>query len=304
MKDKTLLILAAGMGSRFGGLKQLEPFGPNGEFIIDFSIYDAIKNGFNKIVFIIKEEHFDTFKETIGKRIEKFADKKNVKIEYVFQKLDNVPSKYRIPEERVKPLGTAHAILCAKDVINEPFMIINSDDFYGNNAFKVGRDFIENNESNTIGLVGYNVINTLTENGTVKRGICHIKNGYLDKIDESEIWVEKEKIKARSLVTGRLSEIDKEKKVSMNMICFYPEFFKYIEEKFIDFLENADLLKDEFLIPNVISEGINNDICKVKVLDTTAKWVGVTYKEDKDMVVFYINGLIEDKEYPVDLWNN
>jgi hypothetical protein len=183
-------------------------------------------------------------------------------------------------------------------------MIINSDDFYGNNAFKVGRDFIENNESNTIGLVGYNVINTLTENGTVKRGICNIKNGYLDKIDESEIWVEKEKIKARSLVTGRLSEIDKEKKVSMNMICFYPEFFKYIEEKFIDFLENADLLKDEFLIPNVISEGINNDICKVKVLDTTAKWVGVTYKEDKEMVEFYIKSLIEDKEYPNNLWNN
>lgn len=302
MKDKTLLILAAGMGSRFGGLKQLEPFGPNGEFIIDYSIYDAIKCGFNKIVFIIKEEHFDLFKSTIGSRIEKYALDKNVKIEYVFQNFDNVPKKYKIPEERVKPLGTAHAILCAKKAINEPFMIINADDFYGYNAFLTGRDFMDNNNSNTIGLVGYDVINTLTENGTVKRGICNIKKGYLDTVDESEIWVSGEKIKAKSLVTGKLYEIDKEKKVSMNMICFYPEFFNYIEEKFVDFLEKADLSKEEFLIPSVISEGIENDICKVKVLDTDAKWVGVTYKEDKDMVVFYINGLIEDGKYPSNLW--
>ncbi len=304
MKDKTLLILAAGMGSRFGGLKQLEPFGPNGEFIIDYSIYDAVKCGFNKIVFIIKEEHYDIFKSTIGSRIEKFLKDKKVKVEYVFQNLDNVPEGYSIPEERVKPLGTAHAILCAKDVVKEPFMIINADDFYGYNAYLTARDFMDNNSSNTIGLVGYNVINTITENGSVKRGICNIKNGYLDTVDESEIWVNDDKIQARSLVTGKMSVIEKEKKVSMNMICFYPEFMNYIEEKFVEFLEYSDLSKDEFLIPSVISDGIKNDICKVKVLDTTAKWVGVTYKEDKDMVVFYINGLIEDKEYPVDLWNN
>ncbi len=302
MKDKALIILAAGMGSRFGGLKQLEPLGPNGEFIIDYSVYDAIRCGFNKIVFIIKEELFDTFKSTIGSRIEEFANTKNVKIEYVFQNLDNVPSEYKIPEDRVKPLGTAHAILCAKDVINEPFMIINADDFYGYDAFLTGRDFMDNNSTNTIGLVGYNVINTLTENGTVKRGICNIKNGYLDNIDESEISVNNEKIMAKSLVTGKLSEIEPEKKVSMNMICFYPEFMDYINEKFIDFLENADLSKDEFFIPSVISDGINNDICKVKVLDTDAKWVGVTYKEDKDIVVFYLNSLIEDKKYPNNLW--
>jgi len=303
MKDKTLLILAAGMGSRFGGLKQLEPVGPNGEFIIDYSIYDAIRCGFNKIVFIIKEEHFDLFKDTIGSRIEKYASEKNVKVEYVFQNLDNLPKGYSIPEERVKPLGTAHAILCAKDVIKEPFMIINADDFYGYNAFLTGKDFIDNNDSNTIGLVGYNVINTLTENGTVKRGVCHIKNGYLDELDESEIWVSDDKIKVKSLVTGKLYEIEKEKKVSMNMICFYPEFFDYIEKQFLKFLNHADLLKQEFLIPVVVSDGIKEKICKVKVLDTTAKWVGVTYKEDKEMVEFYINGLIEDKEYPNNLWN-
>ena len=303
MKDKTLLILAAGMGSRFGGLKQLEPFGPNGEFIIDYSIYDAVKCGFNKIVFIIKEEHHEIFKNTIGSRIEKYLKNKKVKVEYVFQNLKNVPEGYKIPEERVKPLGTAHAILCAKDVIKEPFMIINADDFYGYNAYLTARDFIDNNSSNTIGLVGYNVINTITENGSVKRGICNIKNGYLDTVDESEIWVNGEKIQARSLVTGKMSEIDREKKVSMNMICFYPEFMNYIEEKFVEFLEYSDLTKDEFLIPSVISDGIKNDICKVKVLDTTAKWVGVTYKEDKEMVEFYIKSLIEDKEYPSDLWN-
>ena len=304
MKDKTLLILAAGMGSRFGGLKQLEPFGPNGEFIIDYSIYDAVKCGFNKIVFIIKEEHFDIFKSTIGTRIEKFLKDKKVKVEYVFQNLDNVPEGYSIPEERIKPLGTAHAILCAKNVVKEPFMIINADDFYGYNAYLTARDFMDNNSSNTIGLVGYNVINTITENGSVKRGICNIKNGYLDTVDESEIWVNDDKIQARSLVTGKMSVIEKEKKVSMNMICFYPEFMNYIEEKFVEFLEYSDLSKDEFLIPSVISDGIKNDICKVKVLDTTAKWVGVTYKEDKEMVEFYIKSLIEDKEYPSNLWDN
>ena len=303
MKNKTLLILAAGMGSRFGGLKQLEPFGPNGEFIIDYSIYDAVKCGFNKIVFIIKEEHYDIFKSTIGSRIEKYLKNKKVKVEYVFQNLDNVPEGYKIPEERVKPLGTAHAVLCAKNVINEPFMIINADDFYGYNAYLTARDFMDNNSSNTIGLVGYNVINTITENGSVKRGICNIKNGYLDTVDESEIWVDVDKIKARSLVTGKLYEIDKEKKVSMNMICFYPEFMNYIEEKFVEFLEYSDLTKDEFLIPSVISDGIKNNLCKVKVLDTTAKWVGVTYKEDKEMVEFYIKSLIEDNEYPSNLWS-
>ena len=302
MKNKTLLILAAGMGSRFGGLKQVEPLGPNGEFIIDYSIYDAIKAGFNKIVFIIKEENLQIFKNTIEKRMEKFLKKKNVTVEYVFQNFDNVPSNYKIPEERVKPLGTAHAILCAKDVIKEPFMIINADDFYGYDAFDKASLFLDKENSKELGLVGYNVINTITENGSVKRGVCNIENGYLKNVIESEISVVNGTIKGVSLSDGKIEILDPKKQVSMNMICFFPKFMDYIEENFIDFLDNADLSKSEYLIPDVITKAINTNLCKVKVIDTSAKWVGFTYKEDKEGVIFYINSLIDEKEYPRDLW--
>ncbi len=302
MKNKTLLILAAGMGSRFGGLKQVEPLGPNGEFIIDYSIYDAIKAGFNKIVFIIKEENLKIFKNTIEKRMEKFLKKKNVTVEYVFQNFDNVPSNYKIPEERVKPLGTAHAILCAKDVIKEPFMIINADDFYGYDAFDKASLFLDKENSKELGLVGYSVINTITENGSVKRGVCNIENGYLKNVIESEISVVNGTIKGVSLSDGKIEILDPQKQVSMNMICFFPKFMDYIEENFIDFLDNADLSKSEYLIPDVITKAINTNLCKVKVIDTSAKWVGFTYKEDKEGVIFYINSLIDEKEYPRDLW--
>ena len=302
MKNKTLLILAAGMGSRFGGLKQVEPLGPNGEFIIDYSIYDAIKAGFNKIVFIIKEENLKIFKNTIEKRMEKFLKKKNVTVEYVFQNFDNVPSNYKIPEERVKPLGTAHAILCAKDVIKEPFMIINADDFYGYDAFDKASLFLDKENTKELGLVGYNVINTITENGSVKRGVCNIENGYLKNVIESEISVVNGTIKGVSLSDGKIEILDPQKQVSMNMICFFPKFMDYIEENFIDFLDNADLSKSEYLIPDVITKAINTNLCKVKVIDTSAKWVGFTYKEDKEGVIFYINSLIDEKEYPRDLW--
>ena len=295
MKNKTLLILAAGMGSRFGGLKQVEPFGPNGEFIIDYSIYDAIKNGFNKVVFIIKEENYDLFRETVGKRIEKY-----VKTEYVFQNLNNVPNNYKIPENRVKPLGTAHAVLCAKNVINEPFIMINSDDFYGRDAFKVASDYIDNN--NDTAVVGYHVINTLTENGSVKRGVLKEKDGYLVEIDESSIINNNGIIEATSLSSGNKRTIDKNAKVSMNMIIFQKSIFDYIEKKFVDFLENNDLEKDEYLIPDIISDAINEENYKVRVLDTDSVWAGVTYKEDKDSVVKYINTLIKDGIYEKNLW--
>ena len=251
--NKTLLILAAGMGSRFGGLKQLEPVGPSGEFIIDYSIYDAIRNGFNKIVFIIKEENYEIFRETVGKRIE---DKVNV--EYVFQSLDNIPSGYN-KGSRVKPWGTAHAILCAKDVIHEPFVIINADDFYGNDAYSVISKFIDNNE-NCFSLVGYDVINTLTSNGSVKRGVCIINNGYLESIDESVIERVDGVIHATSLVTNREYTIDSNTKVSMNMMSFTPSIFKYLEDKFKEFLdENKDNLeKCEYLIPTVLANGIKD----------------------------------------------
>ena len=179
-KDLTLVILAAGMGSRFGGLKQIAPLGPNGEFIIDYSVYDAIKAGFNKIVFLIKEENYDLFKETIGSRVEP-----HINVEYCFQKNDNLPEGYKIPETRIKPLGTAHAILCCKDNVREPFMMINADDFYGRDAFMKAAEFLKSTTENIphqYGMVGYQVKNTMTENGAVKRGACKVEKGYLTEL--------------------------------------------------------------------------------------------------------------------------
>ena len=300
--NKTLLIMAAGMGSRFGGLKQLEPVGPNGEIIIDYSIYDAIRNGFNKIVFIIKEENYDIFREKIGKKIE---DK--IQVEYVFQKLENLPVGYKVPEGRVKPWGTAHAILCAKDVINEPFVVINADDFYGNDAYRVISKFMEkenNSNKKEYGIVGYDVINTLTENGSVKRGICKIENGYLTSIDEASIEMKDNIIEATSLVDEKVYTVEKNTKVSMNMMCFTPDIFEYLEKNFIDFLEESkeNPLKSEYLIPTVIAKGIDEGYCNVSVINTTAKWTGVTYREDKESVVNYISELVKNGEYPNKLW--
>lgn len=302
MKDKTLLILAAGMGSRFGGLKQMEPLGPNGEFIIDYSIFDAVRNGFNKIVFIIKEEHLQIFKDTIGKRIEKKLNEKNVKVEYVFQNTKNIENRAELPKDRVKPYGTAHAILCAKDVVKEPFVIINADDFYGNDAFKAISEYIENNDKKELGLVGYNVINTLTENGSVKRGICETENGKLVRIIESSIIEKDGNIEATPLDSDETKIIDKSTKVSMNMNSYYPEFMDYIDEQIDNFLKTADLEKDEYLIPTVMTNAINEGLTCVNVIETKAKWVGITYKEDKDGVIEYIKKQIDDGKYPNDLW--
>ena len=282
--NKTLLILAAGMGSRYGGMKQTEKFGPNGEFIIDYSIYDAIKMGFNKVVFIIKKENYNLFRETIGSS-------------------ENVPDKFKIPDERVKPLGTAHAVLCAKNKIHEPFIIINADDFYGREAFEVASKFIDTNSSNDIGIIGYSVINTLTENGSVKRGVISENNGILNKIVESSITKIDDKIEAIALGNNEKSIIDDKTKVSMNMIALTPKFINYTEEKFEDFLSSADLNKDEYLIPDVIMSYKDDKLGQVKVIDTNAKWVGVTYKEDKDGVQEYINKLIENGVYKEDLWS-
>lgn len=300
--NKTLLIMAAGMGSRFGGLKQLEPVGPNGEIIIDYSIYDAIRNGFNKIVFIIKEENYDIFRKKIGKKIE---DK--IQVEYVFQKLENFPVGYKVPEGRVKPWGTAHAILSAKDVINERFVVINADDFYGNDAYHVISKFMEkenNSSKKEYAIVGYDVINTLTENGSVKRGICKIENGYLTSIDEASIEMKDNIIEATSLVDEKVYIVEKDTKVSMNMMSFTPDIFEYLEKNFIDFLEESkeNPLKSEYLIPTVLAKGIDEGYCNVSVINTTAKWTGVTYREDKESVVNYISELVRNGDYPNKLW--
>lgn len=297
MKDKTLLIMAAGMGSRFGGLKQVEPVGPNNEFIIDYSIYDAIRCGFNKVIFIIKKENYEIFKETIGNRIE---GKVNTK--YVFQDIKDLPNEYIVPIERIKPLGTAHAIYAARNVINEQFMIINADDFYGYQAFFEASKYMEESkDENEIGLVCYDVINTVTDNGSVKRGICNIENEYLNNIDESLV-TKTDIIEAVSLETNIKSIIEPDTKVSMNMMMFYPNIFNYIEKQMKKFFKEKNLIKDEFLIPDVVSYAIVNNEYKVKTLNTNSKWVGVTYKEDKKEVVDYINNQIENKVYPEKLW--
>lgn len=296
-----LVIMAAGMGSRFGGLKQIEPIDKNGNFIIDYSIYDAIKCGFDKVVFIIKEENYETFRQTVGKRVEK-----QIKTEYVFQKNDNLPANANVPADRTKPLGTAHAILCCKDVVKDDFAIINADDFYGYDAYRVISEYMRNNKNeDQYSLIGYNVENTLTENGKVKRGVCKVSDGCLTRLIESTIGKEEDGTIIASPLSGEESfEMKDSDTVSMNMLSFSPKLFSHLEEKFVEFFDETkdDPYKSEFLIPTVVSDLIQEGKVNVKVLPTTAKWQGVTYKEDKDQVVAEIAKLVENGEYPRDLW--
>lgn len=302
-RNITLVILAAGMGSRFGGLKQIEPMGPNGEFIIDYSVYDAIKAGFNKIVFLIKEENYDIFKETIGARVEP-----HIAVEYCFQKNDNLPEGYEIPETRTKPLGTAHAVLCCKDNVKEPFMIINADDFYGRDAFMQAAEFLRNTEDKVphqYGMVGYLVKNTITENGAVKRGVCEIEGNELTRLTESSVERIKDKIIAKPLNGSAEFEVQEDDMVSMNMLLFTPSVFGYIEEKFPEFLgQNKDNLeKCEYLIPDTLFSSIAENFATVTILKTTATWYGVTYKEDLESVKEALNNMVISGEYPNHLWN-
>lgn len=304
MKDITLVILAGGMGSRFGGLKQIEPMGPNGEFIIDYSVYDAIKAGFNKIVFIIKEESYQVFKETIGKRVEP-----HIKVEYVFQKNDNIPLGFEIPKDRVKPLGTAHAILCCKDVVKEDFAIINADDLYGRDSYIKAAEFLKKNHDNKkaqhYGLVGYLVKNTITEYGAVKRGICKVSGDKLEALIESNVEKINESIIARPLDGSDEFEVDGNDTVSLNMLLFNPTIFNYIEASFPNFLEDNknNLDKCEYLIPDVLFDTIKDNFASVSVLKTTATWYGVTYKEDAEGVKKSIKQLIDNHEYKNNLWD-
>jgi len=289
------------MGSRFGGLKQIEPMGPSGEFIIDYSIFDAIKAGFTKVVFLIKEENYQIFKDTIGKRVEPY-----IPVDYCFQKNDNITC-VELPESRTKPYGTAHAILCCKDKINEDFAMINADDFYGRDAFIKAYDFlvnVENSDKQEYGIVSYQVKNTLTEHGFVKRGVCFTKDGKLTNLVESEVGRLDDKIMARPLNGDKEFEVRDDDTVSMNLLLFRPSIFNYIEKKIpVFFEENKDKLDIcEFLIPDILSDAIKEGYADVSVIATTATWYGVTYKEEADSVRKSIKALVDNNEYNNPLW--
>ena len=267
MKDNmTLLVMAAGMGSRFGGLKLIEPVGPNGEGILEFSVFDALEAGFDKAVFVIKKAIEKDFREIIGKRIEKMID-----VEYAFQELEDIPAPYTVPADRVKPWGTGQAVLSAKKFINNPFAVINADDFYGKGGYKELKKHFETSKETC--MVGYKLQNTVSENGTVARGICEIENGYLTGVTEH-------------LAIPKDNEFPADTIASMNMFGFMPSLFDELETGFEKFLaEQGNELKSEYLLPRIVDKMIKVDGEKVKVLYTDDKWYGVTYKEDKESVV-------------------
>lgn len=286
----TLVILAAGLGSRFGGLKQATGVGPNGEFIIDYSIFDAIRSGFDKIVMIIKEENYEIFKQSIGSRWE---DK--IKIEYAFQ--TNKGIEHLIPEERVKPLGTLHAIVCAKDKINEDFAIINADDFYGEDAFRKAANFLKSNPEYCAALP-YILKNTLSLDGGINRGICKKdEEGFLTDIDET-LNIRTDGLK----IFNDSKEFTGDEIVSMNCFCIKKEVLKFLEEEFQRFLDTADLSKDEGYIPVALSNAIKERVTKIKVVEVTSKWHGITNKEDLTGIQNEIKKYHENGTYPNNLW--
>ena len=296
----TLLVLAAGMGSRYGGLKQMDPMGPNGETVLDYSVFDAIRAGFGKVVFIIREDFADAFKDSVGAR---FAGK--IEVEYAFQKLDDLPDGFSIPADRVKPWGTAHAVRAARHVTDGPFAVINADDFYGADAYQsIARWFAAGSTDSSkdhYSMVGYPLRNTLSEHGTVNRGICQTDDaGLLTDVEEVvEIAREADgKAYGKSLDGSRI-EIADSAPVSMNFWGFTHKFFEQLEEHFIAFLqEKGGELKSECYIPTVVDDLIGKGKADCLVLDTTSSWFGVTYPDDKPHVVKSIAALIEKGDYP------
>lgn len=276
MKKISLAVMAAGMGSRFGGLKQLAPVGPDGQVILDYSVIDAKRAGFEKTVFIIKKAIEKDFREVVGKRIEKIMD-----VDYAFQEVDKLPAGYSFPE-REKPWGTGHAVLCARDLIDTPFAVINADDFYGRHAFATIGEHLKNN-GNTC-MVGYRLGNTLTENGTVSRGVCEVEDGFLKGVTEHT-------------ALDKNSPISMDAVVSMNLWGFRPEIFGEIESQFKTFLDGVTGMKQEFYIPTVVDTIIKRDGERVSVLPTDERWYGVTYKEDTESVRAAIAKMTADGIY-------
>ncbi len=294
----TLFILAAGMGSRYGGLKQMDALGPDGEAILDYSVFDAIKAGFGKVVFVIREDFADDFKKIVLKKYEG-----KVKCEICFQSIDRVPEGCRYNPERSKPWGTNHAVLMGKSVINEPFAVINADDYYGQESFAILADFLRSKEGrkNEYCMVGYRVSNTLSENGSVSRGVCEtdaegnltgvVERTSIERKSDGKIYFQDE--------NGQDVLLTENAPVSMNMWGFTPEYFDYVEEGFKRFLsEKGGELKSEFYIPTLVDELIHKGVATCKVLDTPSKWFGVTYSEDRQTVVDKFAQLAKDGVYP------
>jgi len=300
MSKPTLVILAAGMGSRYGGLKQIDSFTPDGDTIIDFSIYDALQAGFGKFVFIIRKNFEKEFKEVFNKKLEGKAE-----VDYVYQELDNVPKKY-INQNRVKPWGTGHALLMAKDVVKENFAIVNADDFYGNEAFDRMAVFLRsiNSESYQFSTMAYLLKNTVSDYGYVSRGECQVnKNDYLINIVERTHIEKINDNLMRKKEDGSFIPIHEDTIVSMNFFGFTPKCFEFGGKLFEEFLElNKENLKAEFYLPSVVNEILNSSIATVKVLKSDAKWFGVTYKEDKEIVQTAIQKLKKENIYPKNLW--
>lgn len=295
----TLLILAAGMGSRYGGLKQLDHLGTSGETIMDYSVFDAVRAGFGKVVFVIRKSFEKEFREMFVSKLEGKID-----VKLVFQEIDKIPAGFTVPAERTKPWGTGHAILMAKDVINEPFAVINADDFYGAGAFEVMAKFLTNGVSATeYAMCGYQLCKTLSDFGTVSRGICSVDdNGFLTDIKE-RTSIERKNGKIIFTENETEVELDENVPVSMNFWGFAPNLFDYLEEKFSAFLSaNADKPKSEFYIPFVVDDLMKEGKVKTKVLPANATWFGVTYKEDRPATVAKIAELVKQGLYPVKLW--
>ena len=297
--EYTLVVMAAGLGSRFGSLKQIEPVGPNGEFIIDYSVYDAIRAGFNKVVFIIRKDFYNDFRETIGKRIE---DK--IKVEYAFQELTDLPIGYVCPDTRVKPWGTGAVIYSARNLINGSFAVINADDFYGADAYRVLFDYVKNNTLENEGLaLCYEVGNTLSKNGSVKRGIAIEENGKLEGIRESKIEAHDGYVIARPLDGSNEFETSLDTLVTVNLFVFTSKIKNIIVDNFSKFLDdNIDKPDSEYLVPDIINSEIKKGNISFQVKGTKSKWHGVTYKEDKDELVEAINEYIKAGVYPEKLF--
>ena len=296
-----LVILAAGMGSRFGGLKQMEKMDEAGNFLLDYSIYDAKRAGFTSVVFIIKKAFYKEFKESIGKRVEKL-----IKVEYAFQELDDLPEGYQVPEGREKPWGTAHAIYAARDLIKEDFIIINGDDFYGQDTYKVAYEYLSKLPKGSRGKyanVAFKVSNTMTENGAVKRGVAFHENGYLTKLVESSIEKVDGKIVCTPLDGSDRFVVTPDQLVSMNLFCFNVDLIDQLKERFPIWLkDNINIPKSEYLIPTVVDELVHEGKASLKVLETSSVWSGVTYKEDKPGVVAALKKLVDAGEYKEGLY--